>query len=187
MPSPEQQAVLDRLKAQTAASSAKTATVLSAQALKAKKTGKPTPPADKRVHAPDVVVLEDVWREELRRLYPEGVIPHWADKERGQASQLLLRVKGQTEVVIAAIRYQIRFWDKLVGQYFKKIHPRPTIGMLLKYSEQLLVDAQLWAKHSAVIDEYAKWEQAHKNAKPPADLWKRYSNAVDALKDADVL
>jgi len=181
-------AKLEAMKAQMAKTGEHTAQVLMDQATK-KQASEVTATKSKRKprwSRDEVEGIEDVWREEMHVRHPDLQIPRWTEKEYGQAGLLLVRAN---KVLVAdSVRFVLRYWSRLVSRYFKKSTPRPNIGILLKYSDELLIDAQEWAKHRRTLEEYAIWEKDHPGYcdEPDKDLSDRYQLALDTLNQMGI-
>lgn len=136
--------------------------------------------------APDerraVKQIERLWQAEMRSVYPDVTTVKWSGKERGQV-QVLLRDSGSSLLVENGVRYVVRNWQTLKDRYLKGKGGYPGLGFLVKFRTSLLPEAELWAKHAEVLDEYEAAKRKAKNPYSiPSELRARYQEAKRALE-----
>lgn len=128
---------------------------------------------------PGVRALEKVWVECMAVLEPELTIA-WDAKQRGQAKHLIERYGVQ--IASDALRYVVENWNKIGPRYFKRPGV-PTVGLVLKLHDSLVIEAQKWSQHRETISEWEEWAKENPySLDPPGDLKARYQKAKNELQ-----
>lgn len=119
--------------------------------------------------------FERLWRELLQERLPGYELAAWGSKERGQLKQLVEKYNGK--IIADALRYVVENWEAIRSRIFRGRAGHPTIGMILKLHDTLVVESQTWAKNIEVIKEYEAWSKANPHRRAPKDLKTRYRKA----------
>lgn len=120
--------------------------------------------------------LESYWTNEISKTRQDVTIAKWDVKVRGQARMLIEKYNG--DLVAIGLRYLIAKWSLVNERFFRGRATLPTMGILLKFHETLMVEAQQWVKFEKVEKEYKAWLDANPNSMyPPSELQERYKQA----------
>jgi hypothetical protein len=129
--------------------------------------------------------LEGIWLKEVRAKFPSVTFTSWAGKERSQTNELV--EKYGEEITGLSFLYVVRNWEALSTRMFKGKGGVPSIGMILKLHDSLVVEAQQWTKIRQVQEEVSRWkasnpaqQQGYFGATLPQELVER-RRAVEPL------
>lgn len=137
--------------------------------------------ASKGPRDPGVRALEQLWYELMERDLPSLTIARWGGKERGQARKL--QDKYGVQIALDALRYVVANWNGINERIFKGRASHPTIGMVLKLHETLVIEAQKWSQHEQTISEWEAWTRENPySLNAPGDLDERYQRAMKELE-----
>jgi hypothetical protein len=138
--------------------------------------GGAVPPA----RAKQLKALENLWRDLMEVHQPKLTIAKWGGKERGQAWQLVEKYDGK--IVQDALRYVVENWESIRKRFFKGSGGKPTVGLVLRLHDSLVIEAQTWSEHQGTISEWEQWFRDNPHDLPSSDLRARYERAKKDLQ-----
>lgn len=104
----------------------------------------------------------------------------WATREWAIV-KVLVADYGE-DVVEQGIEYLFVKWDRINVRIFKGQSSGPTLWMLQRFHDQLMVEAQRWYPHQETMREWDAWWIEHPEEQPPLDLEHRYQRAKAQLQ-----
>jgi hypothetical protein len=137
----------------------------------------------------------EVWEPNFRELFPEVEVPKWEVKELGMLNKLISPEKGygySKDVVEKGVMYLVCQWRTIHGAFFPKKSTLgvPTLGFLVKFHDQILVQAQQANLSSVTIQAQRELEAAQAaldawdEANPYGFLSEERPRLVEAVKQA---
>ncbi len=98
--------------------------------------------------------LEAVWTEAMEQAFPDTAVGKWGGMEKGQAKMLLEAFPQQNGLLIAnTIKYVVGNWPSINAKIFKGSAKYPSVGMILKLKQTLVLEAQDYAKIREIIEQ----------------------------------
>jgi hypothetical protein len=147
--------------------------------------------------------VEEVWREEMGKAFPDIPQIAWFKRERGKVlarkegklvADLIDGYGGDETIVTGIIRSFVQRWDVFGPMFTKTLDGVPTLGLLYACHASVLAESRkLAAKPVPVtprspvspVDAYETWMREHGGdvfARPPADLEAAYLAAKAKLR-----
>jgi hypothetical protein len=133
-----------------------------------------------------LVRLENVWKEEMSRIYSGLTFASWEAKERGQAWMLVQ--KYNSEIAEMTIKYVIQNWEQIKIRFKGKLSAHPSIGFVLSMHNNFALEAQdleEYVQAQKAADVYFKEffkEKGYKTYTLPSELKNRVTKACEKYK-----
>jgi len=119
---------------------------------------------------------QDIFVGGLRERAPTFDFPPWGPKDKSMCWDLIEKYDGPR--IEQALRYLITEWDSINLRLFKKSGGLPTLRVLVKLHDTIVVEAHQYAGYAEVKAEYDKWMKDNPNQfYPPKDVSDRYEKA----------